>query len=139
MYEMDELKKTGHRGEATVTAVTTTYEIEQTGMRYLEVSATVQPSDGAAFSATFPMNVPKRLTPEVGTTLPVSFDPADRAMVRFRIGAEPGEASLAPRILWRVPTACPNCGAAVDQSRESAAQHPSCHMCNAPLPCEPVD
>jgi len=39
---------------------------------------------------------------------------------------------------WKVPANCPECGARVDQSTESMAEHPTCQYCAKPLPCEPV-
>jgi hypothetical protein len=39
---------------------------------------------------------------------------------------------------WKVPGTCPDCGARVDQSRASMAEHPQCEFCHQPLPCEPV-
>jgi len=40
--------------------------------------------------------------------------------------------------LWTVPTTCPECGARVDQSSASMAEHPTCKYCAQPLPCEPI-
>ena len=40
--------------------------------------------------------------------------------------------------LWKVPATCPECGARVDQSKASMAEHPQCEFCHEPLPCEPV-
>jgi hypothetical protein len=39
---------------------------------------------------------------------------------------------------WTVPAICPECGARVDQSTASMADHPTCGYCSKPLPCEPV-
>ncbi len=39
---------------------------------------------------------------------------------------------------WKVPATCPECGARVDQSAASMAEHPTCRYCAQPLPCEPV-
>ena len=39
---------------------------------------------------------------------------------------------------WKVPATCPECGARVDQSTASMADHPTCQYCAKPLPCEPV-
>jgi hypothetical protein len=39
---------------------------------------------------------------------------------------------------WKVPETCPECGARVDQSRASMAEHPTCEYCEKPLPCEPL-
>src|SRR5579859_3278891 len=39
---------------------------------------------------------------------------------------------------WTVPTMCPECGARVDQSTASMAEHPKCEYCAKPLPCERV-
>jgi hypothetical protein len=39
---------------------------------------------------------------------------------------------------WIVPEVCPECGARVDQSRASVAEHPACEYCSKPLPCKPV-
>ncbi len=38
---------------------------------------------------------------------------------------------------FRVET-CPECGARVDQSTASMAEHPRCQYCAQPLPCQPV-
>ena len=40
--------------------------------------------------------------------------------------------------LWTVPTACPECGARVDQPAASMAEHPKCEFCGQPLPCERI-
>jgi len=39
---------------------------------------------------------------------------------------------------WKVPAICPECGARVDQSKASIAEHPMCEFCEKPLPCEPI-
>ena len=39
---------------------------------------------------------------------------------------------------WIVPEVCPECGARVNQSVASVAEHPACEFCRSPLPCEPV-
>ncbi len=39
---------------------------------------------------------------------------------------------------WKVPAKCPECGARVDQSTASMAEHPRCQYCSQPLPCEPA-
>ena len=39
---------------------------------------------------------------------------------------------------WKVPTTRPECGAQVDQSTASTAEHPTGRYCAQPLPCEPV-
>jgi hypothetical protein len=39
---------------------------------------------------------------------------------------------------WIVPEICPECGARVDQSAASVAEHPTCGFCHQPLPCKPV-
>jgi hypothetical protein len=39
---------------------------------------------------------------------------------------------------WTVPAVCPVCGARVDQSAASAAEHPACRYCANPLPRERV-
>ena len=33
---------------------------------------------------------------------------------------------------------CPECGARVDQSTASFAEHPTCTYCAKPLPCQPA-
>jgi hypothetical protein len=40
--------------------------------------------------------------------------------------------------LWTVPASCPECGARVDQSTASMAEHPRCEYCGKPLPRERV-
>jgi len=39
---------------------------------------------------------------------------------------------------WVVPATCPECGARVDQSAQSMAEHPRCEYCSKPLPVEPA-
>ena len=39
---------------------------------------------------------------------------------------------------WKVPETCPECGARVDQSIASMAEHPTCRYCAQPLPCQPA-
>jgi hypothetical protein len=39
---------------------------------------------------------------------------------------------------WKVPANCPECGARVDQSTASFAEHPACAYCAKPLPCQPA-
>jgi hypothetical protein len=39
---------------------------------------------------------------------------------------------------WIVPDVCPECGARVDQSTASVAEHPTCEFCHKPLPCQRV-
>jgi hypothetical protein len=39
---------------------------------------------------------------------------------------------------WQVPATCPECGARVDQSTASFAEHPTCTYCAKPLPCQPA-
>lgn len=39
---------------------------------------------------------------------------------------------------WVVPAICPECGARVDQSAASTAEHPKCEYCARLLPCQPV-
>jgi hypothetical protein len=39
---------------------------------------------------------------------------------------------------WIVPEVCPECGARVDQSVASVAEHPACEFCKNPLPSQPV-
>jgi len=39
---------------------------------------------------------------------------------------------------WTVPEMCPECGARVDQSTASMAEHPKCEFCGKPLPCKPI-
>lgn len=38
---------------------------------------------------------------------------------------------------WKVPSTCSECGARVDQSVASMAEHPKCQYCAQPLPCQP--
>jgi hypothetical protein len=42
------------------------------------------------------------------------------------------------QVRWTVPDRCPECGARVDQSVASVAEHPACPFCHEPLPCQPV-
>ena len=39
---------------------------------------------------------------------------------------------------WRVPAACPECGARVDQAVASMADDPRCEFCHQPLPCQRI-
>jgi hypothetical protein len=39
---------------------------------------------------------------------------------------------------WRVPASCPECGARVDQSTASMAEHPKCEFCEHALPVERI-
>ncbi len=141
----------GVRSTAIVTDLTLAYEVPRTSSIYTEESFTHPPQEwtihadvrlpgGSSFAATFPLFLDEiGDPPEVRETINVVFDPADRTrvlpVVTWRQQV-PGDDPGAPR--WRVPATCPNCGATVDQSTESAAAHPSCHMCHKPLPCEPL-
>lgn len=51
-------------------------------------------------------------------------------------GVVHGLADDEPR--WKVPATCPECGARVNQSKASMAEHPQCEFCHQPLPCEPI-
>ncbi len=108
------------------------------------VDAEVKAIDGQSFAASFPIffeaiGPPPGDPPAVGEEIDVLYDPADRSVVRATITwRRKYRKESAPRLRWSVPTACPNCGAPVDQSTESLAEHPECRMCHQPLPCTPV-
>jgi hypothetical protein len=81
--------------------------------------------------------------PKPGDTMYVLFDPNDRSRILADELWDPAMPGNQPGfghepIRWKVPAECPNCGARVDQSTESTAEHPSCRMCHEPLPCEPA-
>jgi hypothetical protein len=71
--------------------------------------------------------------PQEGGEVRVFYDPADRTRLYGEIIVK-----VAPTIRWKVPAHCPECGAPVDQSSEALAEHPLCHSCRNPLPCEPA-
>jgi hypothetical protein len=73
----------------------------------------------------------------VGESTWVSFDPDNRAYLRYRPGGNPAS-GIAASVRWQVPEICPSCGAPVDQSRASVAAHPACAMCHVALPCQPL-
>jgi hypothetical protein len=68
--------------------------------------------------------------PTVGEKRRVRFAPRDRSKIMWWDDEDV--------VRWRVPTKCPECGAPVDQSTASLAEHPSCDYCHKPLPCEPA-
>ncbi len=141
----------GVRTTAIVIAVTLAYEVPRTSNIYMEESFTHPPQEwtiqadvrlegGSSFAATFPMFIDEiGDPPAVRETINVVFDPADRSrvlpVIMWRQQVPGGDAGP---LRWRVPATCPNCGASVDQSTESVAAHPACHMCHDPLPCEPL-
>lgn len=55
---------------------------------------------------------------------------------RPAVGDDADDVDDEPR--WTVPALCPECGARVDQSRASIAEHPRCEYCAQPLPCDPI-
>ena len=63
-----------------------------------------------------------------GMTVPAAPGPAMAGTVHY-VDDEPR---------WKVPKRCPECGARVDQSTASTAEHPTGQYCAQPLPCEPV-
>jgi hypothetical protein len=65
----------------------------------------------------------------------LSGAPAPAAAVHYRDGVV-HHWDGGPR--WAVPATCPECGARVDQSTASMAEHPACPYCAKPLPCTPV-
>jgi len=79
--------------------------------------------------------------------LALSRDAADRALAHNaeQLSSSRQHASTArPRPerhdepQWTVPAICPECGARVDQSAGSMAEHPRCEYCSNPLPRERV-
>ena len=103
------------------------------------VQADLRSADGTSFPATLPLFLDEiGDPPALGEQINVVFDPADRtdvhAKVAWRQQVPGGDGT--PR--WSVPTHCPNCGAAVDQSTESFSAHPTCAMCHQPLPSEAI-
>ena len=63
-----------------------------------------------------------------GTPVPAAPGPAAAGTVHY-VDDEPR---------WKVPATRPECGARVDQSTASMAEHPTCRYCAQPLPCEPA-
>jgi hypothetical protein len=155
--EIHHLESVGTKAPATLTEVTECGWMRSLGQREFAVAATVEPPGAAPFVARFSIfdTTSEGLdTPTVGQHIAVLFDPADPALVRapalwdspiLVLGFDgdrddstrsPVAATPAPR--WKVPPECPTCGAPVDQSVESFAEHPQCHMCKNPLPCDPA-
>jgi hypothetical protein len=139
LHEMTTLQRDGVAARATVLSVVEHPLPPQFKDETAQFELTVQvhAPDGSDFPATFGLMFPKQSVPEVGASTWVSYDPNNRAYVRYRPGGNP-VASVAPEVRWRVPESCPTCGAPVDQSRATVAPHPTCAMCHVPLPCEPV-
>jgi hypothetical protein len=108
------------------------------------IQADVHGSDGQPYAASVALFVDELVEPpSPGKTIYVLVDPADRTrLVADELwdpdmpGNQPGFGTSPVR--WKVPEVCPNCGARVDQSTASLAEHPTCQMCHAPLPCEPL-
>ena len=108
------------------------------------IQGDVDAGDGTRFTATFVLYLEDLVkAPQPGAEMFVYFDPNDRSQVMSDELWDPAMPGNQPGfghdpIRWKVPAECPNCGARVDQSTESLAEHPTCHMCRAPLPCEPL-
>jgi hypothetical protein len=105
------------------------------------VEAEVRGTDSSSFAASFPifleaMGPPPGDPPAVGEEIDVIYDPANQSVVHAPITWR--RKYRKPSVRWSVPPQCPNCGAPVDQSTESMAEHPACRMCNEPLPCTPA-
>ncbi len=124
------LETTGVRCVATVVAVRPGRLRYASRVAHADVR--VEPGSGDAFDATIvtPFSHDDPELPEVGQQRRVKFDPADRSRITWW--------DEAGAMRWRVPATCPQCGAPVDQSTASLAEHPTCTFCHAPLPCEPA-
>jgi hypothetical protein len=146
----------GIRTKAIVNAATMTFEMPRSRFdddipgldmhpeQEWTIQGDVDAGDGTRFPATFVLYLDEMVkAPNPGDEMFVFFDPDDRSQVMSdelwdpaMPGNEPGFGH--DPIRWKVPAECPNCGARVDQSTESLAEHPTCHMCRSPLPCEPL-
>jgi hypothetical protein len=124
------------RGSRAVAKIVEIDELERIGpfhqyQFHLRVRRPGDPEDGgydAALVSTMFSPNPK----PVGSVVQVVFDEDDPQHVELAMQ----DAELKPR--WKVPEMCPECGARVDQSVASMANHPTCEFCKAPLPCEPA-
>ena len=124
-----ELNKHGSRATATVTAVAG----ERIGAWHRErVTLLVHPPGGTDYEAVIVHHRFGTTASPVGELRDVVFDEDDQTHVEWLM------LDVAPEARWKVPSSCPNCGAPVDQSRASMANHPTCTSCNRPLPCEPA-
>jgi len=99
--------------------------------------------DATSSTVTFTLYVDELLEPPpLGATVYVLVDQTAGTVVADELwdpampGNQPGFGH--DPIRWKVPAECPNCGARVDQSTQSMAEHPACSMCHQPLPCEPT-
>jgi hypothetical protein len=154
--EQQHLDETGETANAVLTEVTECGWMRALGQREFAVVADVSPKGRPPFEARFSIfdTTSQGLdTPTVGQRIAVVFDPTDVTMTRAAFlwdspslatfdgafdDSSGGSAIGVAGPRWTVPTECPTCGAPVDQSTESFAEHPTCHMCKAPLPCEPA-
>ena len=142
----------GVRAKAIVSTATMTFEMPRSELDDFDlhpeqewtIQAEVDAGDGTRFAATYVLYLDEMLkAPQPGAEMFVYFDPNDRSQVMSDELWDPAMPGNQPGfghdpIRWKVPDECPNCGARVDQSTESLAEHPTCHMCRAPLPCEPL-
>ena len=146
----------GVRAKAIVSTATMTFEMPRSAFDEdipgLEmhpeqewlIQGDVDAGDGTRFTATYVLYLEDLVkAPQPGAEMFVYFDPNDRSQVMSDELWDPAMPGNQPGfghdpIRWKVPAECPNCGARVDQSTESLAEHPTCHMCRAPLPCEPL-
>ena len=143
------------RASAIVSSATMTFELPRSefdddlgGLLHPEqewsIQASVTAADGSTFPATFALYLDELLQPPtIGATMYVLVDPNDPGRILADELWDPAMPGNQPGfghdpIRWKVPAECPNCGAPVDQSTESMAEHPTCHMCHQPLPCEPM-
>lgn len=144
--EITHLERTGRTMTAVVREATECGWMRALGQREFAVVATVTPPDGEPYDARFAIfdTTQGLYTPTVGQTIAVVVAPDEPAMVRAStFWDKPSLALDNPTFpgltfRWHVPEECPNCGARVDQSTESMADHPACRMCRAPLPCRPA-
>jgi hypothetical protein len=146
----------GIRTKAIVSSLTKTFEMPRSEFdddipgldmhpeQEWTIQGDIDAGDGSRFAATFVLYLDEMLQPPApGDEVFVYFAPNDRTQVLADELWDPKMPGNQPGfghdpIRWKVPAECPNCGARVDQSTESLAEHPTCHMCNAPLPCEPT-
>jgi hydrogenase maturation factor HypF (carbamoyltransferase family) len=88
------------------------------------------------------MHMFDKKAPQPGDMVTVSYDPKNH---KAEIQIE-GDPRYDPKIRranvvddeeprWIVPATCTECGARIDQSRASMAEHPTCPYCAKPLPC----
>jgi hypothetical protein len=141
-------KSGGVKSTATLTSLTLVYECQgdpDLPAEFAEimhptqewtVEALVDAGGGDQFPASFTFwSAEGDPLPAIGQVVKVVYDASDRTKIM-------GDLAVAAAghhgVRWKVPATCPSCGAPVDQSTQSQAEHPTCNMCRTPLPCEPL-